>query len=59
MITVLVVLIIAGVLLYLLNALVLMDGKFKTAINVLVGLMLFLYILQVLGIWSGSPKLFS
>lgn len=57
MIQVLVVLIIAGVVLYLLNTLVPMDGRFKTAINVLVGLFLFLWILQVLGLWHGMPSL--
>lgn len=57
MISVLVVLVIAGVVLYLLNVLVPMDGRFKTAINVLVGLFLFLWILQVLGVWHGLPAL--
>ena len=55
MIQIIVILIIAGVLLYLLNALVPMDGRFKMAINVLVGLFLFLYVLQVLGLWHGLP----
>ena len=54
MISIIVMLIVVGVVLYLLNVLVPMDGRFKTAINVLVGLFLFLYILQALGIWSGS-----
>lgn len=57
MISVLVVLVIAGVVLYLLNVLVPMDGRFKTAINVLVGLFLFLWILQLLGVWHGLPSL--
>ena len=57
MISILVTLVIAGVVLYLLNTLVPMDGRFKTAINVLVGLFLFLWILSVLGIWHGLPGL--
>lgn len=57
MISIIVVLIIAGVLLYLLNALVPMDSRFKLAINVLVGLFLFLYVLSVLGVWHGGDAL--
>ena len=59
MITILVTLIVAGVLLYLLNYLIPMDAKFKMVINVLVGLFLFLYVLNVLGIWEGGSKLFN
>ena len=57
MIQLLVVLVIAGVILYLLNTLVPMEGRFKTAINVIVGLMVFLWILQVFGLWHGMPSL--
>jgi uncharacterized membrane protein len=57
MISVLVALVVAGVLLYLLNVLVPMDGRIKTVINVLVCLFLFLYILQVFGIWHGLPAM--
>lgn len=47
LIQLLVVLVILGVLLYLLNVLVPMDNKIKTAINVIVGLLLFLYIVDL------------
>jgi len=57
MISILVVLVIAGVALYLLNALIPMDAKFKLVINALIGLFLFLYVLQVLGVWKGGPNL--
>lgn len=57
MIGILVALVVAGVLLYLLNTLVPMAAPFKTVINVLVCLFLFLYILQAIGIWSGLPRL--
>lgn len=53
MISILVALVIAGVLLWLLNTLVPMAPPFKTVINVLVCLFLFLYVLSALGIWSG------
>lgn len=54
MITILVILVVAGVLLYLLNTLVPMDGRIKTAINAIVLLFIFLFILDVLGIWDGG-----
>jgi len=57
MISILVVLIICGVLLYLLNALIPMDARFKMVINALVGLFLFLYVLDVLGIYHSSKLL--
>jgi len=48
LVTILVVLVIAGVLLYLLNVLIPMDAKFKTVINVLVALVLFLWVVGLL-----------
>jgi hypothetical protein len=47
--SIIVVLIVVGVLLYLLNALVPMDSRIKTVINVLVGLAVFLYIMSSFG----------
>lgn len=57
MISLLVALVIAGVVVYLVNALIPLDAKFKMVINVLVGLFLFLYVLQVLGLWHGPDLL--
>ncbi len=48
MITLLVVLVVVGVVLYVLNTLVPMDARFKSAINVIVCLLAFLYIVQAL-----------
>lgn len=48
LITLLVVLVIVGVLLYLFNQFVTMDPRFKRAINVLVCLIAFLYIVSAL-----------
>ncbi len=48
LITLLVVLVIVGVLLYLFNQFVTMDARFKNAVNVIVCLIAFLYILSVL-----------
>lgn len=52
MVSLLVTLVVVGVLLYLLNALVPLDGKIRLVINVLVCLFLFLYLLDFFGVWS-------
>jgi len=57
MISILIVLVIVGVALYCLNTLVPMDPRIKTVINALVLLVVFLWILQALGIWHGMPNL--
>lgn len=57
MINLIVVLVIVGVLVYLFNRLIPMDARFKMVINVLIGLFLFLFVLQALGLWSGLPNL--
>lgn len=50
MITLLVTLIIVGVLLYLVNTMIPMDGKIKTIINVVVVIATALFVLQSFGI---------
>lgn len=50
MIQLLVVLAVAGVVVWLFNYLIPMDAKFKTVINVLIGLFLFLFILDAFGL---------
>lgn len=57
MLTLLVVLIVVGVLLYLFNTFVTIDPRFKTAINVIVGLLAFLYVLGALTGRSFLPGL--
>lgn len=54
LISLLITLIIVGVMLYLLNTLVPMDARIKTAINVIVLLVVFLYVLQAFGLFSGA-----
>jgi len=53
LISLLVVLVIVGVVLYLLNTLVPMDARIKTVINVVVLLAVFLYVLQSFGFVSS------
>lgn len=55
MISIIVTLVIVGVLLYILG-LIPLDGTIKTIIRVLVILFAFLWVLQVLGVWSGFPR---
>lgn len=50
MVSLLITLVIIGVLLYLFNVLVPVDGKIKTVIYALVFIMVFLYVLQAFGI---------
>lgn len=46
LVTLLLVLIVAGACMYALNTLAPIDGKFKTAINIVVGLVLFLLVVS-------------
>ena len=50
----LVLLVVAGFVVWLLNTLVQIDPKFKAAINAVIGICLFLYILQAFGIIGSS-----
>ena len=50
-----VILAVIGVLLYLFNLLVPIEGRIKKVIIALVGLVIFLYILQAMGV-VGGPK---
>jgi len=50
MITLLVVIIIAGVVLYLVNTMLPMDPRFKTVLNVVACILLLLYVLSAVGL---------
>ncbi len=56
LIELLVILAIVGVLLWLFNTLVPMDGRIKTAINAIVLLVVFIYILQAFGLIHGFGR---
>ena len=57
LISLLIVLLVIGVVLYLFNTLVAIDPRIKTVINVLVLLFVFLYVLQAFGIVHNLPML--
>lgn len=44
-----------GVVVYLFNLFIPMDGKYKTAINAIVGLIVFIWIISVLFGYAGFP----
>ena len=52
LVAIIVAIIIVGVLLYVINHFVNMDGKIKTILNVVVVLALVLWLLRVFGVWS-------
>lgn len=51
------VLIVVGVLLWLVNTMIPMDGKIKTIINIIVILAVILWLLNAFGLLSGGPIL--
>jgi hypothetical protein len=51
--TILIVLIIAGVLLYLINRYIPMDGKIKSILNIVVVICVIVWLLKVFGILGG------
>lgn len=57
LISLLVLLVVIGVLLYLLNNLVPMDARIKTITNVLVILFVIVYVLKVLGAWQYLARI--
>ncbi|HCU20656.1 MAG: hypothetical protein A2X05_09850 [Bacteroidetes bacterium GWE2_41_25] len=52
LLTILIVLIVAGVLLWLVNSYIPMDGKIKSILNVVVVLVVIIWLLKVFGIFN-------
>ena len=50
--TILIVLIVAGVLLYLVNNYIPMDGKIKKILNVVVGIVVAVWLLKIFGVFT-------
>lgn len=51
--TVLLVLVVVGIILWLINAYVPMDGKIKTILNVVVVIIVIIWLLKAFGVWSA------
>lgn len=56
--TVLLVLVVAGLILYLINRFIPMDATIKTILNIVVVIILIVWLLKVFGVWGalGSVK---
>lgn len=57
LITVIVVLIVAGVILYLINNYIPMDGKIKSLLNIVVVIVLIVWLLKVFGLLGSLSSL--
>lgn len=57
LLTILIVLVIAGVILYLVNKYVPMDAKIKTILNWVVVIVLIVWLLKVIGVWGDLKGL--
>lgn len=52
LVTIVITLIVAGVLLWLVNTYIPMDGKIKTILNIVVVVVVILWLLNVFGVWG-------
>ena len=57
LLTIIIVLIVVGVLLWLVNTYIPMDGKIKTILNVLVVIVLIIWLLKVFGLLSSISSI--
>ena len=55
--TVLVVLIVAGIILYLINTYIPMDGKIKSILNIVVVILIIIWLLKVFGILGSLSSI--
>jgi hypothetical protein len=55
--TILVVLIVAGIILYLINTYIPMDGKIKSILNIVVVLLIIIWLLKVFGILGSLSSI--
>ena len=53
LLTIVIVLIVVGVLLYLVNLYIPMDSKIKTILNIVVVICVIVWLLKAFGIWGG------
>jgi hypothetical protein len=57
LLTILVVLIVAGVILYLINRYIPMDGKIKSILNIVVVIVIIVWLLKAFGIWGDISSI--
>lgn len=57
LLTILLVIVVVGVLLWLINAYIPMDGKIKTILNVVVVIVLIIWLLKAFGLFSGLSNI--
>jgi hypothetical protein len=57
LLTIVIVLIVAGVLLWLVNTYIPMDGKIKTLLNVVVVIVLIIWLLKAFGLFSSVANI--
>ncbi|MEO5892411.1 MAG: Thivi_2564 family membrane protein [Ferruginibacter sp.] len=57
LLTVLIVLIVAGVILYLINRYIPMDSKIKSILNIVVVIVIIVWLLKVFGIWGSISSI--
>lgn len=55
--TILVVLIVAGVILYLINRYIPMDGTIKSILNIVIVILIIVWLLKEFGIWSSLSSI--
>ncbi|MEO6548243.1 MAG: Thivi_2564 family membrane protein [Ferruginibacter sp.] len=55
--TILLVLIVAGVILYLINRYIPMDSKIKSILNLVVVIVIIVWLLKVFGIWGSMSSI--
>ena len=53
LLTIIIVLIVVGVLLYLINRYIPMDSKIKTILNIVVVICVIVWLLKAFGVWGG------
>ena len=57
LVTLVITLIIVGVLLWLVNTYIPMDGKIKKIINIVVVIVVIIWLLRVFGVWGGVENI--
>lgn len=57
LVTIVLVLIIVGVVLWLINSYIPMAGPIKTILNLVVVIVVVLWLLKAFGLWSGGPSI--